>query len=115
MSEREILFLLEDIEEAAQRIKKYTANYDFDRFCKDQKTIDAVVRNFEIIGEASNRIDADFKLSHPEIEWRRMKGLRNRLIHEYFGVDIEIIWLIINEYLDDLHENIASLIEDLNS
>jgi uncharacterized protein with HEPN domain len=58
--------------------------------------VDAVVRNFEIIGEASNRIPDDFKTEHPEIEWRRIIGFRNRIIHEYFGIDYENLWRIKN-------------------
>ena len=63
----------------------------FNDFINDDKTIDAVVRNFEIIGEAANRIPEDFKSNHPEIEWRRMIGFRNRIIHEYFGIDYNMV------------------------
>jgi uncharacterized protein with HEPN domain len=87
MSNREIQLLLEDILEAAKKILSYTRGMSFDDFVNDNKTIDAVVRNFEIIGEAANRVPGDFKSNHPEIEWRRMTGLRNRIIHEYFGIN----------------------------
>jgi len=102
MSKRSVLLLLEDILDSSIKIKKYTAELSIQDFIEDEKTIDAVVRNFEIIGEASNRIDDDFKTQHPQIEWLRITGLRNRLIHEYFGIDLEIIWSITNDYLDDL-------------
>ena len=65
--------------ESELKISKYTKDVDYDTFVIDDKTIDAVVRNFEIIGEAANRIDADFKLSNPEIEWKRLRRLRNRI------------------------------------
>ena len=87
MSNREIQLLLEDILEAAKKILSYTDGMSFDDFINDNKTIDAVVRNFEIIGEAANRVPDNFKSDHPEIEWRRMTGLRNRIIQEYFGIN----------------------------
>jgi uncharacterized protein with HEPN domain len=63
----------------------------FEDFISDDKTTDAVVRNFEIIGEATRRVPENFKADHPEIEWRGMTGSRNRIIHEYFGVNYEIV------------------------
>ena len=80
---------------------------DFDGFTTDQKTVDAVVRNFEIIGEASNQIPEEFKRANNSISWRDLSDFRNRLIHEYFGVDLEIVWEIISTELN-------RLIEDLN-
>jgi uncharacterized protein with HEPN domain len=84
MSERELKNLLGDIYDALTKIINYTKDMSYDDFMQDSKTIDAVVRNFEIIGEASNRVPDDFKADHPEIEWRRIIGFRNRIIHEYF-------------------------------
>ena len=102
MSKREIQLLLEDIFEAGNKILSFTENMRLDDFIADEKTIDAVVRNFEIIGEAANRVPDDFKTSHPEIEWRRMIGLRNRVVHEYFGIDYETVWKIRNESIPEL-------------
>lgn len=104
MSKRDINLLIDDMLESAYKIKRYTANMKFEDFIEDEKTIDAVVRNFEIIGEASNRISPDFKVSHPNIEWDRLRGFRNRIVHEYFGIDHEIIWDIIESYLEELIE-----------
>ena len=78
-------------------------------------TVDAIVRNFEIIGEASNRIPDDFKTEHPEIEWRRIIGFRNRIIHEYFGIDFENLWKIKNENIPILFEFIELIFDDLNN
>lgn len=64
---------------------------DYETFSDDEKTIDAVVRNFEIIGEAANRLGSDFHESHTEIEWNRIRGFRNRIVHHYFGIDYEIV------------------------
>lgn len=92
--------------------KEYTKDYSFDDFVNDRKTVDAVVRNFEIIGEASSNIDKDFKTKTPQISWIRMKNLRNRMIHDYTGVDYEIVWEIITKYLDDLEFQIENLIKE---
>lgn len=113
MSKREIQLLLEDILEASQKIILYTSGMSFDDFIADDKTIDAVVRNFEIIGEAANRIPDDFKSDHPEIEWRRMTGLRNRIIHEYFGVDYTTVWKIKEENVPELADFIQRIIDNL--
>lgn len=113
MSDREIQLLLEDILEAAKKILSYTEGMSFNDFTNDNKTIDAVVRNFEIIGEAANRVPEDFKSDHPEIEWRRMSGLRNRIIHEYFGINYETVWKIKEENIPELTDFIRQAIDDL--
>jgi uncharacterized protein with HEPN domain len=77
--------------ESALKIKRYVEGMDYESFISDEKTVDAVVRNFEIIGEAANRIDPDFKIRYPELEWKRIRGFRNRIIHEYFEIDLEIV------------------------
>jgi len=92
MSKRDTLLLLDDMFQSAQKIKRYTKDLDFDSFLSDDKTMDAVVRNFEIIGEAANRIDADFRDENSEIEWLRIRGFPNRIVHDYFGIDYEIVW-----------------------
>jgi len=110
MSKRDSLLLLDDMLTSAQKIKRYTRELDFDAFMSDEKTMDAVIRNFEIIGEAANRIDPDFKEEHPELEWKRIRGLRNRIVHEYFGIDYEIVWDIIKTYLDELIDWIETIL-----
>jgi uncharacterized protein with HEPN domain len=102
MSKRDNQLLLLDMKESAKKILKYTEGMSLEDFLNDEKTIDAVVRNFEIIGEASNRIDDEFKIENPQIEWRKLKGFRNRIVHDYFGIDHEIIWTIIEQDLDEL-------------
>ena len=85
MSKRSSELLLLDMKEGAEKILKYTKGLSFEDFLADDKTIDAVVRNFEIIGEASLRIDEDFRFEHPQIEWKKLRGFRNRIVHDYFG------------------------------
>lgn len=111
MSKRDINLLLEDITEAVSKITAYTSGMSYSDFIADDKTIDAVVRNFEIIGEAANRIPEDYKIQHPEIEWRQIIGLRNRVIHEYFGIDYEILWHIMKNNLSELQERVSHLLQ----
>lgn len=92
--------LIEDMLESALKISRYTNGMSYDDFLENDMVIDAVIRNFEIIGEASNRFDDGFKLKNPTIEWRRMRGFRNRIVHDCFGIDYAIVWSIITEYLD---------------
>ena len=113
MSKRDSQLLLQDILESALKIKRYTSDVEFETFISDEKTVDAVVRNFEIIGEASNRLDQEFRELHPEIEWNRIRGFRNRIVHEYFGIDYRIVWTIIESYMDDLIDRLSKIINDL--
>lgn len=115
MSKRDNILLLEDMLDAALKIKRYSYNLDFETFLEDEKTIDAVIRNFEIIGEASNRVDPDFKLQNPEIEWNRIRGFRNRIIHNYFGIDYEIVWTIIEDDIDNLIEWLQLMFKNKNT
>ncbi|PIQ14305.1 MAG: hypothetical protein COW67_14555 [Flavobacteriales bacterium CG18_big_fil_WC_8_21_14_2_50_32_9] len=112
MSKRDVLLLLDDMLQSAQKIKRYTNNLDYDSFLMDEKTIDAVVRNFEIIGEAANRIDPDFRTNNPEVEWKRIRGFRNRIVHDYFGIDYEIVWTIVDTYLDEMIVWLDKIIEN---
>jgi len=102
MSKREPVLLIEDIIDSAGKIIEYTQAFSFDEFTKDGKTIDAVIRNFEIIGEAANRLPEDFKEKHPNIDWPRIRGFRNRIVHDYFGIDYGIVWEIKETFLPSL-------------
>ena len=102
MSKRTPELLLGDILESSEKILEYTKSMSFEEFSKDRKTIDAVIRNFEIIGEASNLLPDEFKEKHPEIDWYRIRGFRNRIVHDYFGVDLNIIWKIIPDQIQNL-------------
>lgn len=101
--------MLDDMLQAAIKIRSYTEGYNYELFLEDEKTTDAVVRNFEIIGEAANRIDPQFRNQYPDIEWKRIRGFRNRIVHDYFGIDYEIVWDIIEYYLDELIDNLIKI------
>ena len=109
MSKRDSYLLLEDILEAIEKIERYTKNMTYQSFLSDDKTIDAVIRNFEIIGEAANRLCDDFRTDHADIEWNRIRGFRNRIVHEYFGIDHEIVWSIIENDLADLKNRLSEI------
>jgi uncharacterized protein with HEPN domain len=109
MSNRPIKLLLSDILESIDRVPLYIEGLSFDAFSNDQKSIDAVVRNLEIIGEAANRLPDEFKDKHPEVEWHKVVGLRNRIIHDYFGIDIKIIWQIMHTDLPALRQILSKL------
>jgi len=106
MSKRTSQLLLNDILEASRKIQKFTKGMSLDKFINDDKTVDAVIRNFEIIGEASNRLPKEFKTKNSNIDWTRIKGFRNRIVHDYFGIDHSIIWNIIQNYLPELMRKI---------
>ena len=109
MSKRPVDLLLSDIREAIDNIEQYVKGMSFDSFSKDRKTIDAVVRNLEIIGEAANRLPDDFKESHSDIEWYKVVGLRHRIVHEYFGIDLQIIWQIVGKDLPLLKDALSKI------
>src|SRR3989344_9351687 len=100
---------LNHILEAIAKIEKYIKGFDYDSFESDDKTIDAVVRELEIVGEAAKHVSDSLKDEHPEIPWSKMMGIRNRLIHEYFGVNKKIIWETCETDLPALKKLITSL------
>jgi uncharacterized protein with HEPN domain len=111
MSERDIPLLLEDIKAAITSILEYTTGYDLKKYEADLKTRHAVERNFEIIGEAASRIPQSYKMLHPRIEWRIIKDFRNFIIHDYFGIDHQIVWDTIQFRLPDLLRDITALLK----
>ncbi len=113
MSKREPKLLLLDILTSIEKIKSYIKGHSFDTFIEDSKTLDAVIRNFEIIGEAANRLPEDFKDSHEGINWFRIRGFRNRIVHDYMGIDFQIVWTIIDKDLDQLTADIIKIIKTL--
>lgn len=96
--------------EAIAKIERYIKGFNYDSFESDDKTIDAVVRELEIIGEAAKHVSDSFKNKHPEIPWSKMMGIRNRLIHEYFGVNKKIVWETCEMDLPVLKKSVTSLL-----
>lgn len=109
MSKREWKLFLEDILESIELIESYVHTMESSDFTKDRKTIDAVVRNFEIIGEASKFIPENIKKKYAEIDWKAIIGLRNRIAHEYFGISVSIVWDIIKKELPRLKNQMKAI------
>jgi uncharacterized protein with HEPN domain len=109
---RDYKVYLEDIVEAIRKIRFFTTDLSLKTFSSDVKTFDAVIRNLEIIGEATKRVPEEIRLRYPDVEWKRIAGLRDILAHEYFGVDTEIIWDIIQNKLPVLEKQIMQMLEE---
>lgn len=109
MSKRDIKLLLDDILLSIAKIERYVARLSREQFLNDEKTIDAVIRNLEIIGEATRQLPDDFTAEQSDIPWSQMAGLRNRIVHEYFGLDLDIIWEIVKYHLPPLSQQILHL------
>lgn len=110
---RDYNLYIEDILEAIDRIEEYVKGLSLEEFTKNRMAIDAVVRNLEVIGEACRAIPEEIREEHSEIEWRKIIGLRNILIHQYFGIDVELIWDIIKNKLPSLKEKMRKLLEEI--
>lgn len=108
---REFILYLEDMFQSMQRIDEYLGDLDFRRFKMSYMVVDAIIRNFEIIGEAAKNIPTEIQEKHPEIPWRKMYGLRNLIAHEYFGIDYEMIWEIAKNNLPQNRNDLAIIIE----
>lgn len=110
---REALLYIQDTIEAMKKIEEYSKGLSFDEFSEDCKTIDAIIRNFEIIGEATKNIPEEMKKEYPEVPWKRMAGIRDKLIHEYFGVDTDILWKAIKEELPEIKSKIEKILTEI--
>ena len=113
-SERDPILYLEDIILSMQRVQEYIAGLDFQHFKWDYKTVDAVIRNFEIIGEASKNLPNAITDKYTHIPWEEMYRLRNRISHEYFGIDYDIIWDIATKHLPANHQDIIEVLKHEN-
>lgn len=115
MSERDFRLFLNDILESIEKIEKYTANVTFKDFTNNQMIIDAVVRNFIIIGEASSNIPPAMQIKYPKIPWKKMKAMRNIVVHEYFGVKLSTTWITAKKSLPKLKKEIIKVIKQESS
>lgn len=107
---RDYKAFINDILEAINRIESYTSNLTIDDFSESQLYQDAIVRNLEIIGEAVKRLPDELIKKYPNIEWKKIAGLREILIHAYFGIEIEIVWDVIQNKLPELKDQISRIL-----
>ena len=110
---REYKAYLRDILEAIDKIERYTENMNFEDFSDNELIQDGVIRNLEIIGEAVKNLPDDIKKDYSEVEWRKIAGLRDILIHAYFGVDLEVIWDIVKNKVPELKEMVREILSNL--
>jgi uncharacterized protein with HEPN domain len=111
--ERMLQDYLNDILESIADINEFTKGMTFENFVRDRKTVKAVVRSLEIIGEAANKIPQNIWEKYPETPWQEIIGMRNKLIHEYFGTDLNIVWQTIEEDIVPLEKTVKKIFNDL--
>lgn len=112
MSKRDPRLFMTDVLDAIEKIERYTAGLTFDQFEANEMVLDAVVRNLEIIGEATRYIPTTLRERYTQIEWSRVVGFRNIVIHAYFAVDVEIVWTIATQRLSELKAVLTEMLED---
>jgi uncharacterized protein with HEPN domain len=109
MKDRELQDYINDLTEACEDILSFTKGMSYSEFVDDRKTVNAVIRSLEVIGEATKNLPLSFRDAHPDIPWKQMAGMRDKLIHAYFGVDKQMVWQAIEKHIP----NIFSLIKNL--
>ncbi|MGK7959385.1 HepT-like ribonuclease domain-containing protein [Crocosphaera sp.] len=111
---RELRLYLQDICDCIDKIKSYTEGINYQELVQDPKTLDAVIHNLLIIGEATKQIPDSLRQKYPKVPWRQVAGLRDVIVHTYFKVNTRIIWDIINVELDPLYQTIVLILNDEN-
>ncbi|MCS7164255.1 MAG: DUF86 domain-containing protein [Thermodesulfovibrio sp.] len=114
MKKRNTILYIKDIIEYMERAQKYLENLNFEEFLSDNKTCDAVIRCIEVIGEAAKKIPDELRKKYTSIPWRDIAGMRDRLIHGYFTVDLEAVWLVVKEDIPKLKPEILKVLEELS-
>ncbi|MEH7492609.1 HepT-like ribonuclease domain-containing protein [Neobacillus niacini] len=112
--QREPRVFLEDILAAAIKVEKYTMELSFDEFVDNDLVSDAVIKNILVIGEATKNIPDKIRIVNSEIEWRKMAGMRDMLIHGYFSINYKIVWDVVQNKLPTLRKQVEQLLQDLS-
>ncbi len=111
---RDIADYLADILTAIAEIEEFTRGMSYEMFTADKKTINAVIRSLEVLGEATKRVPPSFRKKNPDIPWSKMAGMRDVLIHDYMGVDLKTVWKVTQERLPDLKQQIEEIVPQLD-
>ena len=106
---------LDDIHEAARKIERYTTEMTYEEFVDDERTVDAVLRNFEVIGEAAKNVPDAVRQEYPEVPWTEMAGMRDKLIHGYASIELEIVWTTVQDEIPTLIPRIEAVQDDLET
>jgi uncharacterized protein with HEPN domain len=114
MKKRSYKLFFQDMLDSINRIETFTKDMDYDGFLQDEKTIYAVIGNLEIIGEAIKCIPDEIKEKFPDIPYRQIAGMRDKLIHNYFGIDMEIVWKATKDRLPELEKQIKVVLKELD-
>jgi hypothetical protein len=110
---KNVKLFINDILESIEKVEIYTQVMTYDQFIKDEKTKDAVLRNLEVIGEAVKNIPSTVKKKYPDVDWKGIAGMRDKLIHEYFGVSFPIVWETVKNDLPPLKTEVKKILKDL--
>lgn len=113
MPERNLRLFLKDMLISAQKIQKYTRGKSYKEFTKDDLLVDGVIRNLEVIGEAVKNIPLNFRRRYANVEWKKIAGLRDLLIHAYFGIDYEVLWDIVRNKIPGLNKQLQTILKKL--
>lgn len=106
---------ISDLLNAINEIEEFIAGMDFQAFSTDKKTTNAVIRSLEVMGEAAKQIPSDMRKKYPKVPWKRIAGMRDKLIHQYWGVDLEIVWTVITEEIPPVKPLIENVFNDLEN
>ena len=109
---RDYRLFLDDIKIACQKVLRYTGDMSYEQFINDEKTYNAVVRNLEVIGDAAKKIPDEMRERYPDIEWKKISGLRDIAIHEYYNMDEEILWDVVKNRIPELLEQVTEILTE---
>ena len=115
MSKRDVRLFLTDMMDSIVKIETWLKNVTFEKFSSDSLLQDAIVRNLEIIGEAAKNIPEEMRTRYPDIPWKRVAGFRNIAIHDYFGVDLSLVWKILTEGIVTIKPSLQKILKEIGT